>query len=71
MADMDMGIAPKKKRKRKKKKQSLFMSIVTGLLPWKGDSVTEIFRKIIFLAALVILVMAVVIIAINFLRYNA
>lgn len=70
MAEMDMGIAPKKKKKRKKKKQSLFMSIVTGLLPWKGDSVTEIFRKIIFLAALVILVVAVVVIAMNFLRYN-
>ncbi len=70
MAEMDMGIAPKKKKKRKKKKQSLFMSVVTGLLPWKGDSVTEIFRKIIFLAALVILVVAVVVIAMNFLQYN-
>lgn len=69
MAEMDMGIAPKKNRKRKKKKQSLFMSIVTGLLPWKGDSVTEIFRKIIFLAALVIMVFAVVVIAGNMLEY--
>lgn len=65
MADMDMGLAPekKKKKKRKKKKQNLFMSIVTGLIPWKGDSVSEIFRKIIFLLSLIILVFALVLIA--------
>ncbi len=64
MADMDMGLAPekKKKKKKKKKKQNLFMSIVTGLIPWKGDSVTEIFRKIIFLFSLAILVFALVLI---------
>lgn len=55
-----------KKKRKKKKKQNLFMSIVTGLIPWKGDSVTEIFRKIIFLFALVILVVALVIIANHF-----
>ena len=77
MAEMDMGLAPqnnnnggKKKKKKKKKKQSLFMSIVTGLIPWKGDSVTEVFRKLIFLASLVILVVAVVIIANTLLQYN-
>ncbi len=76
MAEMDMGLAPQnnnnggKKKKRKKKKQSLFMSIVTGLIPWKGDSVTEVFRKIIFLASLIILVVAVIIIANTFLQYN-
>ena len=70
MADMDMGLAPeKKKKKKKKKKQNLFMSIVTGLIPWKGDSTTEIFRKIIFLASLTILVVAVVAIAGHFLQY--
>lgn len=67
MAEMETGLAPKKKKK--KKKQSLFMSIVTGLIPWKGDSPTEVFRKLIFLASLVILVVAVVILAGNALRY--
>ncbi len=65
MADMDMGLSPQKNnggKKKKKKKQNLFMSIVTGLIPWKGDSATEVFRKIIFLASLVILVVALVII---------
>lgn len=72
MADMDMGIStqqPKKnpnRKKKKKKKQNLFMSIVTGLIPWKGDSVTEIFRKIIFLASLIILVVALILIANHF-----
>ncbi len=66
MADMDMGLSPQQKKnggkKKKKKKQNLFMSIVTGLIPWKGDSATEVFRKIIFLASLVILVVALVVI---------
>ena len=66
MAEMDMGLAPKKRKKgRRKKKQNLFMSIVTGLIPWKGDSVTEVVRKIIFLAALVVLFSALVIIVTN------
>ena len=42
MADMDMGLSPQQKnnsgKKKKKKKQNLFMSVVTGLIPWKGDS---------------------------------
>ncbi|MBQ9947715.1 MAG: class B sortase [Oscillospiraceae bacterium] len=68
MAEMDMGLSPQNnknnngKKRKKKKKQNLFMSIVTGLIPWKGDSVTEVFRKIIFLASLIILVVAVVLI---------
>lgn len=68
MADMDMGLAPekKKKKKKKKKKQNLLMSIVTGLIPWKGDSVTEIFRKVIFLFSLAILVFALVLIINHF-----
>ncbi len=70
MSEMDMGIAPKKNKGKKRKKQNLFMSIVTGLIPWKGDSVTEIFRKVIFLAALVILVTAVIILAGNLFRYE-
>ncbi|MGN1119764.1 MAG: class B sortase [Oscillospiraceae bacterium] len=67
MAEMETGLAPKKKRK--KKKQSLFKSIVTGLIPWKGDSPMEVFRKIIFIASLVIFVVAVVVLAGNMLRY--
>lgn len=69
MADMDMGLAPernKRKKKKKKKKNNLFMSIVTGIIPWKGDSVTEIFRKIIFLFSLAILVFALVLIINHF-----
>ncbi len=69
MADMDMGLAPQKNnggRKKKKKKQNLFMSIVTGLIPWKGDNAVEVFRKIIFLASLVILVGALIFILNHF-----
>ncbi|MBP1543619.1 MAG: class B sortase [Oscillospiraceae bacterium] len=66
MAEMDMGLAPqqpkKSGKKKKKKKQNLFMSIVTGLIPWKGDSTTEIFRKVIFLLSLGVLVFAMVLI---------
>lgn len=70
---MDMGLAPRKKnggKKKKKKKQSLFKSIVTGLIPWKGDSATEVFRKLIFLSSLCLLCVAVVIIAGNILQYS-
>ena len=71
MADMDMGLSPQQKnnsgKKKKKKKQNLFMSVVTGLIPWKGDNATEIFRKIIFLASLVILVGALIFIMNHFL----
>ena len=38
MAEMDMGLSPNnKKKKRKKKKQSFGQSLVTGLIPCKGD----------------------------------
>ena len=60
MAEMDMGLAPKGPKKHKKKKQSFFRSISSGLIPCKGDSTSEIIRKIVFLAALVILVAAVI-----------
>lgn len=68
MAEMDMGLSPQNKKsnngkkKKKKKKQNLFMSIVTGLIPWKGDSTTEIFRKVIFLLSLGVLIFALVLI---------
>lgn len=63
MAEMDMGFAPKEpsgKKKKKKKKQSFGESMVSALFPQKGDSTAEILRKIIFIAALVILVVSVV-----------
>lgn len=40
------------------KKESIFLKIAKYLFPWKGDSVTEIFRKIIFLAAAVVLIVS-------------
>lgn len=71
MTEMDMGLAPKnsKKNKKKKKKQSLWKSIVTGLFPCKGDSVSEIARKTVFLLALAVLVVAVVMICGHYLKY--
>lgn len=73
MAEMDMGIGQNQppKKKKKKKKQSIFMSIVTGLIPWKGDPAGEIIRKIIFLGSLVLLVTAVVLLLNNALSYVA
>ncbi|MCH5203760.1 MAG: class B sortase [Oscillospiraceae bacterium] len=62
MTEMDMGLAPSPRKRRKKKKQSFWKSIKQGLIPTKGDGVGEIVRKIIFLAALIILVVALVII---------
>lgn len=72
MAEMDMGLAPKGNgnKKKKRKKQSLWNSIVSGLIPCKGDSTNEIIRKIVFLAALIVLVVAVVLIAAHYLQYG-
>lgn len=72
MAEMDMGFAPRGNgpRKKKKKKQGFWESIVTGLFPVKGDSVTEIIRKIVFLAALIVLVVALVMIANYFVQFG-
>ncbi len=39
-------------------KESVFLRIVKYLIPWKGDKPTEIVRKIIFLAAAVVLVVS-------------
>lgn len=68
MAEMDMGLTPnnKNKKRKKKKKQSLGKSIVTGLFPCKGDSGSEIARKIIFLGSLCLMIVALVIIAVHF-----
>lgn len=73
MAEMDMGLAPRGngngKKKKKRKKQSIWNSIVSGLIPCKGDSTNEIVRKIVFLVALTVLVVAVVLIAAHYLQY--
>lgn len=71
MAEMDMGITKQpqqKKKKKKKKKQSIFMSIVTGLIPWKGDTAAEVLRKIVFMGSLVVLVCATLYIAKDMLK---
>lgn len=51
-----------KKKKKKKKKENAALAIVKGLIPWKGDSVGEIIRKIVFLVSIVALCVAVLII---------
>lgn len=74
MAEMDMGLAPQgkknNKKKKKHKKRSFWDNIVTGLLPCKGDSTNEILRKIVFLVALLVLIVAVVLIAAHYLQYS-
>ena len=50
-------------KKKKKKKQNIFAAIFQGLIPWKGDSVGEIIRKIVFLASIIALCVAVLVIA--------
>ena len=41
-------------------KESIFLRIAKYLIPWKGDKPVEIIRKIIFLAAAVVLVVSLV-----------
>ena len=60
MVEMDMGLSPKSPKKRKKKKQSFKNFMITSLIPVKGDSVGEIARKIVFLTALVVLIVALI-----------
>jgi sortase B len=50
------------KRKKKKKKENLAMAIVSGLLPWKGDSAADVSRKLIFLISVVVLTFAAIMI---------
>ena len=72
MAEMDMGFSPKRSgnHKKNKKKQGFWESIVTGLFPVKGDSTGEILRKIVFLTALIVLVVALVMIAVYFVQFG-
>ena len=62
MAEMDMGFAPngKKRGKKSSKKHGFLKNLRVSLLPQKGDGSAEILRKIIFLAALFVLVGAVI-----------
>lgn len=70
MTEMDMGLAPKgsKNKKKSSKKQSFWKNLRNTLFPRKGDSVGEIMRKIVFLTALVVLVCAVVILVLWFVK---
>ncbi len=40
------------------KKENIFLKIAKYLFPWKGDSTTEILRKVIFLAASIVLIVS-------------
>ncbi len=70
MTEMDMGFAPNGNRRRKKpeKKQGFFTRLRVSLLPQKGDGSTEVLRKIIFLAALFVLIGALVLLITQFAR---
>lgn len=48
--------------KKKKKKQNIFVAFIKGLIPWKGDSVGEIIRKVVFLVSIVALCVTFIII---------
>lgn len=48
-------------KKKKKKKQNVFVAILSGLFPWKGDKPSDIIRKIVFLVSLIVLVAAAMI----------
>ena len=41
-------------------KENIFLRIAKYLIPWKGDKPVEIIRKVIFLAAAVVLVVSLV-----------
>lgn len=45
-------------RPQRKKKMNGFESVISGILPWKGDPPGEIVRKIVFLVAIIVLVVA-------------
>ncbi len=70
MTEMDMGFAPNGNRRRKKpsKKQGFFTRLRVSLLPQKGDGGAEVLRKIIFLAALFVLIGAVALLITQFMR---
>lgn len=49
---------PVRLRPRKKNQMSGFESFISGIIPWKGDSTGEVVRKIVFLVAIIVLVVA-------------
>lgn len=70
MAEFDMGVAPapkakKPNRRKKKKKKSFLTYMIEGLFPVKGDELSEVIRKVIFLLSLIVLV-ASAIVVLNF-----
>lgn len=70
MTEMDMGFAPNGNRRKKKpeKKQGFFIRLRVSLLPQKGDGGAEALRKIIFLSALFVLIGAVALLIMWFVR---
>ncbi len=46
------------KPKRRKKKQNVIVAILSGLLPWKGDSMGNVVRKMVFLVSLIVIIYA-------------
>ena len=49
-------------RKRRRKRESLGVAVASGLLPWKGDTVADVIRKIVFLVSMIVLVTASIVI---------
>ena len=45
-------------RPRSKKKMNGFESVISGIIPWKGDPPGEVVRKIVFLVAIIVLIVA-------------
>ena len=61
MEEMDMGLFPnKKKHNKNNKKQSFWKRLKIALIPSKNDSLAENVRKIVFLAAVIVLTAAVI-----------
>jgi len=48
------------KKKKKKKKENLAVAVVSGLFPWKGDAVSDMARKLVFLISVIALTFAAV-----------
>lgn len=64
MPQMDMRRKYTYGRKRKSKKKEKFaVSLVSGLLPWFGDKVSDVIRKVVFLVSLAALVVSLIVIA--------
>lgn len=51
-----------------KKKESAFIRFLKYLFPWKGDSVKEIIRKIVFLVALIVLIVCGIVLGQRFIE---